>query len=410
VNVAVENAWPHAVSWQRGSFVVGGAGGMACVIGAMLDVESFLQAYLFGYLCVLGVALGSLGIWMIHNLTGGRWGLLIRRILEAATRTLPLLAILFVPIALGMPEIYRWVEGGAAQPDYLNVPFFLVRSGIYFALWIILAALLNRWSAPPDETASQPRGESFSPAGDPRGSQSLAPRLDWAEPQFDRRAERLSGPGLVVLGLSVTFAAIDWVMSLEAPWPSTIFGALVATGQLLPAMGFAIAMATWLAPRAGHAELAVADVWNDLGNLLLAFVMLWTYMAFSQWLLIWSGNLPEEIVWYVKRAAGGWEWPAVALAAFYFALPFVLLLSRDIKRDPARLRVVAIAVVVMSVVDQYWLIAPAFAPQRFTVHWLDVAALVAIGGVWFGFFMYQLLARPLTPRHDPAPAEVLRHA
>jgi hypothetical protein len=232
--------------------------------------------------------------------------------------------------------------------------------------------------------------------------------------------QALSGPGLVIYALTMSFAAVDWIMSLDPNWSSTIFGILVATGQMLPALGLAIAMATWFAMRPPLVEIATPDVWNDLGSLLLAFVMLWAYMMFSQLLLIWSGNLPEEISYYLIRSEGGWQWVGVMLAVFYFALPFVLLLSRDVKRKPERLRIVALAVVGMSFVHQFWLIAPVFCPQlptsvssegrQLQMHWMDLMALAGVGGFWFSYYLRQLRARPLLPVHEPALEEGVGHA
>jgi hypothetical protein len=312
----------------------------------------------------------------------------IRRLLEAATRTLPLMLVLFLPIVLGLGETYEWAQPGGSENLgdrrlYLNLPFFLVRSGIYFAIWLGMAFLLNHWSAEYDRT------------GDAR---------------WERRAQQCSGPGLVLYGLTVTFTAIDWVMSLDPQWSSTIFGALMAAGQLLPALGLAIALASCLPPEPSLVKVATPNVWNDLGNLLLAMVMLWTYMAFSQFMVIWSGNLPEEISWYVNRAEGGWQWIGAALAIFYFALPFVLLLSRDIKRHPARLRTVAIAVVGMSFVHEFWLIAPVFSPRQLRLHWMDVMALAGVGGLWLALFFRHIQARAVVPIHDPLLEEALSHA
>jgi hypothetical protein len=214
-----------------------------------------------------------------------------------------------------------------------------------------------------------------------------------------------SGPGLVLYALTVTFAGVDWVMSLEGDWYSTIFGPVVALSQMLPALAVAIALVTYLAMRQPLSDLARPAVWNDLGNLLLAFVMLWTYVVFSQFLLIWSGNLPEEIPYYIARATGGWQFIAVGLAVFNFALPFFLLLSRDIKSHPAKLRRVALAVVVMSFVQHFWMIAPAFSPQHLLVHWMDVAAILGIGGLWLAWFLWQVQTQPILPVHHPALAE-----
>ena len=376
---------------QKIALAVGCASMVPCAGGAIFHPQQFFHSYLSAFTSWTGIALGSLALWMIHNLTGGAWGLVLRRFLEAATRTIPFLVLASLPVAFGLPYIYSWVGPGDPaemhehnpRPEYLNVPFFLARMGIYFASWLILGFFLDRWSAAQDRSA------------DPR------PAL---------RMQALSGPGLVIYGLTMSFAAVDWIMSLDPSWSSTIFGALVATGQMLPALGLAIALATWFAMRSPLAEAATPDVWNDLGNLLLTFVMLWAYMMFSQLLIIWSGNLPEEISFYLIRSEGGWQWLGVTLAIFYFALPFVLLLSRDIKREPRRLRIVALAVVGMSFVHQFWLTAPVFSPRHFYLHWMDVAALAGVGGFWFSYFLWQLQARPLLPVHEPANEKAVSHA
>jgi hypothetical protein len=384
--------WPAGRRWQRWLLLGGLVGAAVCALAAVLDLGQLLRSYLFAYFSWLGFALGSLALWMLHNLTGGAWGFVLRRIWEAATRTLPLLAVLFVPIALGVSVLFPWATGEhsdlGSKVDYLNVPFFLARAGFYFFVWIGMAFLLNRWSAQHDRTG---------------------------DPALVDRASQLSGPGLVACGLTVTFAAVDWVMSLEPDWYSTIFGALVGMGYLLAALALAIAVATWVRTTRRLTELGSpaseeGNSWNDLGNLLLAFVMLWTYMGFSQFLLIWSGNLPEEIIWYLHRTEGGWQWIGLSLAIGYFAVPFCLLLAHDMKRNPDRLRVIAILVAGMSVVNDYWLIAPAFSPSQFHWHWMDLAALVAVGGLWLAFFLQQLQARPIMPIHETVAKEELHHA
>jgi len=383
-------------SWQRWSLNVGLVAAAFCVLDIVLSGPllfhsntQFFHSYLLAVVTWLGIALGSLALLMLHHLTGGVWGLVIRRLLEAATRTLPLMALLFLPLAVGLADIYPWARPQehhemSHRAHYLNTTFFLVRAGTYFAVWLVMVFLLNRWSIAADAAAGSTATQS---------------------------AQIFSGPGLVLYGLTMTFAAIDWVMSLDPHWSSTIFGPVIVTGQMLPALALAIALATCLAKaNSPLAEVATPAVWNDLGNLLLAFVMLWTYMAFSQFLLIWSTNLPEEISWYEAREKGGWQWIGVALGAFYFALPFLLLLSRAIKRDPVRLRGVAVAVVAMSVVHHFWLIAPAFSPGQFSLHWMDIAAMVAVGGFWLAYFLRQVQARPLLPARDPLVKEALGHA
>jgi hypothetical protein len=405
--------WVEAKPVRRLAIALGGAGLAACALGAIWDTAQFFHSYLFAFMAWLAIGLGSLPLLMLHHLTGGRWGYVIRRTLEAATRTLPMMLVFSVPLAFGIGENYGWSQASAnhentARSVYFEKPFFFGRASVYFAIWLILMYLLNRWSLAHDRT-----GDSIFPA----------------------RSQSLSGPGLVLYGLTVTFAAVDWVMSLESHWYSTIFGAVVATAQMLPALGLAIALMSFKVCEVRSAECGVESqesntefrtqnselsrqfalrspvVWNDLGNLLLAFVMLWTYMAFSQFLLIWSGNLPEEITWYLARSEGGWVWIAVVLAAFNFGLPFVLLLSRDIKRRPKRLRTVALAVVVMNFVYYFWLIAPAFSPGMLFLHWMDIAAVLGLGGLWLAYFLWQLQQRPVLPLHlDTVGEEVPQHA
>jgi hypothetical protein len=397
MSTAPEHDVPSLQRIQRIALIVGAAGTALSLLGALLDATQFFRSYLVAFNCFLAVALGSLAVRMLHNLTGGRWGVILQRWLEAASRTLPLLLLFFVPVVLGVYHLYIWTD--LDDPDvpthlrellekkefYLNLPFFLVRAAIYFAVWLVLAYLVNKWSGQLDRDPS---------------------------PELAQRLEQISGPGLLLYGLTMTFAAIDWTMSLDPEWYSTIFGVLVATGQMLPAFALGVAGMAWLLTRRAVSEQVEPQVWNDLGSLLLAFVMIWTYMSFAQLLLIWSGNLPEEIVWYERRATGGWQGVAVILAVFYFGLPFVILLSRNFKRDPARLLRLASGIVVVSVVYQFWLVAPApaFPPRRFSLHWLDVTTLAALGGFWVAVFIWQLQARPLLPVHDPLTAEAVHHA
>lgn len=380
--------WASGKRVQRCAMTFGCAGLVCCSAGAFFDPPQFFHAYLTAFTATAAIALGSLALWMIHSLTGGAWGFVLRRFFEAATRTLPLLALAYLPMAFALPDMYSWAspeghpeQSGRAQ--YLAPPFFLARTAVYFAAWLVLASLLQRWSAEQDRTADLRPAECM---------------------------QALAGPGLVIYGLTMTFASVDWIMSLDPSWSSTIFGALVATGQMLPALGLAIAMASWFATDPRLATVATPDVWQDLGNLLLTFVMLWTYMMYAQLLLIWSGNLPEEITWYYTRAAGGWQWVGVLLAVGYFALPFFLLLSRDIKRNPNQLRIVALAIVAMSLVQHFWLIAPVYSPRWLYVHWMDGAALVGVGGLWFAYFLHQLQLRPLVPIHAPAGERAPSHA
>lgn len=375
---------------QHRSLIAGGVGLGLCLLGAFLNPEQFFRSYLLAYLFWTGIALGSFAIVMLHHLTGGGWGFVIRRLLEAGTRTLPLMAVLFVPLLFGLPDLYVWARPAEVAGDallqhksaYLNVPFFLFRTVVYFAIWIGVTYFLNKWSVEQDRTA---------------------------EPLLTRRLQVLSGPGLVLYGLTATFASIDWAMSLEPHWFSTIYGVMFIVGQVLATLALMILMAVLLADREPLSNVVSPAYLVDLGNLLLAFVMFWAYMAFSQYIVIWSGNLPEEITWYLHRTTGGWQWIALFLIIFHFAVPFLLLLSRVTKRNVQMLSAVAGALIVIRLVDLFWLVVPAFHHTGLAIHWMDLVAPVGVGGIWMWFFIWQLKGRPLLPLHDPRLEGIVSH-
>ena len=393
-------------SWDRleGTLWIAGAIAAAVsLIGLIFDPTQFFRSYLFAYLVCLGIPLGSMAILLLHYLTGGNWGLVLRGVLESVLATLPALAVLFVPLALGLPKLYPWADPEIVAHDpllqhkslYLNVPFFLVRAVIYFAAWLGIAWVLRSTSA------AQLRG--------------------WSVARHER-TRAFAGPSLALYGLTVTFAAIDWIMSLEPHWVSSIFGALIAVGWILPGMAFAIVLLTQIAPTAGDAEVEQGpdkNLWNDLGTLLFAFVMLWAYLSFSQLLLIWAGNLPEEVTWYLHRIEGAWSLFAWALFLFYFAFPFMLLLSRDVKQRPERLGRAAMILLVMHVVYQFWLVRAAPPPARhdaphvpvtLDLHWLDATLLIALVALWGALVVRSLRAGRLFPTEDPAWKEFAAHA
>ena len=353
---------------------------------ALGGLERSLLSYLVGFVFWTGVALGCLALTMLHQLSGGGWGIVIRRPLESAARTLPLMALLFVPLALGLDHIYEWARPEAVAADhilqfkagYLNRSFFLARTAFYFVVWISLTYLLSRWSLEQDRT------------GDERISNKM---------------RALSGPGLVLYALTVTFASVDWVMSLDAHWFSTIYGILTIGGQGLSALAFVVAVLVLLARSGPVSKVITPQHFHDIGKLMLAFVMLWAYFSLSQFLITWAGNLPEEIPWYLRRLRSDWKWVGLALALFHFALPFVLLLSRDLKRRANRLVLVAGLVILMRAVDTVWMIAPEFHDDgsitgAFAVA-MDFLALIGIGGIWVWVFLSNLKSRPLMPLHDP---------
>jgi hypothetical protein len=374
-----------ALQWR--ALVIGVAGLMVCAVVACFRPGSVLRSYLVAFNFWLAIALGCLAVLMLYHLTGGQWGFILRRLLEASSRTLPLMPLLFLPIIFGLHQLYLWTDPSEVAADrilqhkaqyYLNIPGFIIRAAVYFSIWLAVAYFLNRWSREQDQTA---------------------------DPEFARRMRILSGPGLVFYGLAVTFASVDWLMSLDPRWYSTIFPVVFAVGQVQAGLAFAIAVLALLVSRPPLSRvISTPDLW-DIGNLLQAFVMFWAYVAFAQFLLIWCGNLPEEIRWYTPRFQGGWEWFGVVLICCQFVLPFLLLLSRHIKRNPRTLCAVAIFLLVMRFVDLFWEIVPAFPPADVMGHWLDfmvaVVAAAGVGGLWLAFFCWQLKRLPLLPLHEP---------
>lgn len=373
---------PQLKRIQLWALVAGAVGIAACAFGAMQSSEQFFRSYLFGFLFWFGIAAGSLAFLMLHHLVSGGWGFVIQRMLEAGARTLPLLLVLFVPIYFGMQELYLWARPEAVSADkilqhksgYLNVDFFWVRTAFYFGLWILFTFLLSKWSRQQDQTGDQ---------------------------KFTSRLEAISGPGLVLFVLSATFASVDWAMSLDPHWFSTIFGVLFVVSQGLTTLAFVIVMLNLLAKHQPISDVISRRQFHDLGTLMFAFVMLWAYVSFSQFLIIWSGNLPEEIPWYIQRLRGSFGVFATLVLVFHFALPFVLLLLRRVKRNVAYLTKVAFAMLGARLIDLYWVVAPSFHHGELHLHWMDLAAPIAVGGIWIAAFIWLLQGRALLPLHDP---------
>jgi hypothetical protein len=361
-----------------------------CVAAGVADKTVFFRSYLVAYLFWIGITLGSLALLMVQHLTGGRWALTIRRILEAGSRTLPLMAVAALPLLVGMKAIYVWSSPGQTDPVilakrlYLNPEFFTIRMVFYFAVWFTLAYFLNKWSKEEDA-----------------GSAGLALWM---------RMEGLSGIGLVIYGFTVTFASIDWVMSLEPQWYSTIYGLLFMVSQALTALAFSIAMLVWLSDREPLSQFVKPAQFQDLSSFLLTFVMLWAYLEFSQFLIIWGGNLSDEIPWYIRRMEGVWGHVGLLLVILSFFLPFFLLLFRHVKRRPRSLLIVAMLILVMRLVDIFWMVLPAFGGGSVRLTWMNVALPLGMGGIWFAYFLWQLQRMPILPVHDPRMHEIAAQA
>ena len=375
---------------EKSALVVGVLGLIACIVGMIINREQFFQSYLVAFLLVLGLSLGSLGLLMLQHLTGGHWGILIRRPLEAATRVLWLVFAFFLPILFfGMNGLYKaWLEAPATgehalsplQQSYLTHNGFVVRGILYFVVWIGLMLLFNALSAKQDVD---------------RDDRALRARIKF-----------YAGPGIILYVFAMTFAAIDWSMSLSPHWASTIYGFLFVAGQAISAMSLMIITVIMLSHAEPFSHIVQKKHLHDLGKLLFAFNMLWAYFSFSQLLIIWSGNQPEEITFYKSRLYGGWGVVAVMVLLLHFFIPFFALLSRDVKRNQSVLPKIAMWLIAMRGLDLFWLTRPEFTSSAMPRIW-DLAAILALGGIWLWFFAFQLKQRPLLPLGEPKLAEAI---
>ena len=374
------------------SLMVGVVFGLVAVILAFFRPEQFFRAYLLGFMCWLGVALGSMAILMIRHLTGGGWGMVIRRILGAAMRTVPLLTLLFIAVILGIHKLYIWAQPLDQVADkhlrehleditktYLTTSGFVVRAIVYFAIWNLLSLLLSVWSRQTDRAGA---------------------------PDNTSRFKAVAGPGLILYAFTISFAAIDWIMSLDPSWISTIFGLVILIGEVLSAMCFAVVVERILFNYKPMSEMLRPDFVHDHGKWMLTFVMVWAYFNYSQWLIIWAGNLPSEITYYVRRLNGGWGYVGLMVVIFHFAVPFAILLSRPFKRNIRKLVWLAAWLLLMRYVDLFWIVEPNFS-RAFLLTPEDVIVPVAIGGFWLAYFFHNLGALPLLPAYDPSAVEVL---
>jgi len=389
-----EIAPPNVEGFRGRVVIVAGIGIALAIVGFVVNEEQFYRSYLLAYMFWIGLTLGSLGLLMIQHMTGGAWGMVVRRNCEAVARLFPLMALLFIPLLVAVlrHKLYIWTQDpsqwsaemhGAIDQKahyYLNVPFFIVRVVIYFLIWWLFSSLLNRYSRRQDET-----GDRF----------------------ISKTMSKISGPGIVICGLMITFATIDWTMSLDPTWFSTIWGIIFIGGQLLSAMSFSIIVLTILSNDGPLTGVVKPAHFHDMGKLTLAFLLLWAYFSVSQLIIVWSGNIPEEAKWYSRRLGTSWKMVGLVLVLLHFAIPYLMLLSRDLKRHSRRLIWLAVWMMIMRYVDLYWLFGPEMHGSLeghsppFTVSWQDFVMWFAIGGIWLWFWAGELRKRPLLPLKDP---------
>ncbi len=373
---------PQMERVQKSALFVGVAALAVSVIGLFGNAAHFWQSYLFAFIFWAGLTLGCLGIFFLHNVVGGNWGVAIRRLVEAGLKTLPLIVLLAIPIFFALGSLYKWTDAGyraehfavGHKAAYLNPTWFIIRTLLYFLIWI----------------ASGYRILAMANEHDRTGDRALFKRI-----------KARSAPALLVFVVTTTLAFIDWIMSLEPDWYSTIYGWMYTVGQVLLTFSFLVAVLVLLSKREPFVSFLTKQHYHDIGNLMLAFTMLWAYMSFSQFLIIWAENLPDEIPWYVRRFSGGWGYVAWTIAIFHFFVPFFLLLLRFVKKNPTRLRTLAIWIIIMKILDVFWIVEPAFRQRGLEVYWTDLVTLIGVGGVWLAVFIWNLKSRPLLASRDP---------
>jgi hypothetical protein len=373
---------PQMERVQKSALFVGVAALAVSVIGLFGNAAHFWQSYLFAFIFWAGLTLGCLGIFFLHNVVGGNWGVAIRRLVEAGLKTLPLIVLLAIPIFFALGTLYKWTDAGyraehfavGHKAAYLNPTWFIIRTLLYFLIWI----------------ASGYRILAMANEHDRTGDRALFKRI-----------KARSAPALLVFVVTTTLAFIDWIMSLEPDWYSTIYGWMYTVGQVLLTFSFLVAVLVLLSKREPFISFLTKQHYHDIGNLMLAFTMLWAYMSFAQFLIIWAENLPDEIPWYVRRFSGGWGYIAWTIAIFHFFVPFFLLLLRFVKKNPTRLRTLAIWIIIMKMLDVFWIVEPAFRQRGLEVYWTDLVTLIGVGGVWLAVFIWNLKSRPLLASHDP---------
>jgi hypothetical protein len=379
---------------------MGGIGFIVWAVGLYFNVEQGLRSWLLGFIFWGGISIGGLGILMLQYLTGGAWGVVIRRIVEAASRTLLVTFFLWIPLAIGVNQLYEWSHLPAndytreIRGDYLTQTWWVVRGVMYFALFGVMAYLLNSWSAKQDKSADHEEAAKWLGL-----------------------ATKFSGPTMVIYVIVITLATVDWVMSLDPHWFSTIWGLLFTAGWALSCFCFSILMLAYLGDRAPMNRVLGKRHFHDIGKLILALVMVWAYFNFSQLLIIFSGNIPEETGWYLTRMTTGWFYVGMVLILFHFAFPYLFLLKQDWKRNAKMLASISIFILFMRLVDMFFLISPN---PRIATHgeslilsesfsWLDIAGPVAVGGIWLWYFFGQLLNRPIVPVMDPFLEKAIEH-
>lgn len=366
----------------RVALLLGLLGLIGSVIGYSTDREQFYFSYLTSFVFWCTLAVGALFFVMLHHLSGSVWSVVLRRLAENVMLVLPLLGLLFIPLFFGLSDLYSWSDPETLMADellqkktaFLNPTFFSIRAIIYFGIWSVLALLLYRASLRQDKGHTAALTSTFS---------------------------KISAPGMILFTLTVTFAAFDWLMSLEAHWYSTIFGVYIFSGSVVGFLGMFAVLTVYLHGKGVLVGIMSKDHFHDLGRLLFAFIIFWAYMAFSQYFLIWYANIPEETIWFLHRWMGSWKGVSLLIVFGHFVVPFFILITRMAKRSGVMLTIIGLWMLIMHWVDLHWVIMPTMHGDGFSLSWQDISTLVGIGGVVIWFFWTRVTAQPIIPVGDP---------
>ncbi|MCK5124679.1 MAG: hypothetical protein KAR42_00340 [candidate division Zixibacteria bacterium] len=364
------------------TLIVGIIGLILSCVGWFTDSQQFYFSYLTAFVFWLTIALGGLFFVLLHHLVGAKWSIVIRRFGESIMMVIPLMAILFIPLLFGLHELYLWMNSEVVASDhllqgksgYLNLNFFVVRAVLYFVIWTVLAFLLNKYSLQQNQNPS---------------------------PEQIKKFRIISAPGMILFAVTLTFASFDWLMSLDAHWFSTIFGVYIFSGSFLSLLCVVTLVVIRLQSNGVLKEAITKEHYHDLGKLMFAFIIFWGYMAFSQYFLIWYGNIPEETIWFLHRWEGSWKSVSMLIVYGHFVIPFFVLFPQVTKRNKAVMTVMSIWILVMHWVDIYWLVMPTLHHHGYHLSWIDLATFIGIGGLFLHLFWRIFTAHPLVPVGDP---------
>jgi hypothetical protein len=376
------NFYSNSKYFTKTALIASIAGLVLSIFGYFLDSKHFFYSYLVAYVFWASIMLGALFFTMLNHISGATWNIVLRRILEHVMNTVPLMAILFLPVLLGLHDLYHWSHEEVVANDallqkktpYLNAPFFIIRALLYFSIWYVLSKTLFRTSIIQDE--------DFQPA------------------QI-KKMRKISAPGIVLFAITSTFAAFDWLMSLDPHWYSTIFGLYIFAGSFLSILAVLVIFGLALRNKKILHDVITVEHYHDLGKYLFGFTVFWGYMAFSQYFLIWYANIPEETIWYLHRWEGTWKYITMLLVFGHFLLPFITLMPRAAKRNLKFMKLIGVWILVMHYFDIYWIVMPTIYEHGFHFSWIDLTTFVGISGIFLYYFWSKYFSRALVPVNDP---------